>query len=207
MNSKKRKQKRLNTKLHNAEMLPNRLRYTRLKKGLTLQQVANMVGVGANSISRYETGERVPDAITLIKLSNALDVSPDYIQKVSDNPGDEYFKRMYIGMSREEVEHLQNKNMLELNNLAKFLNMKENGSFQLNLSELDTEQKLNIYDLLSSFFNLVDLVSEDTEVMGPVCNIIVKAKNLYIKYLENEISKNELVSKLKLSANSLSNHV
>lgn len=58
----------------------NRIKEVRKKKGLSLQQVADAVGVGNNTISRYETGKREPKLETWNKLANALGVSVAYLQ-------------------------------------------------------------------------------------------------------------------------------
>ena len=45
----------------------------RLKKGLTRRELSLASGVTENSIYRYERKGRIPDLITAIKLSKALD--------------------------------------------------------------------------------------------------------------------------------------
>lgn len=57
----------------------NRIRQLRKKEGLTLQQVADAFGVGNNTLSRYETGEREPSMQFLIKLADFFDVTVDYL--------------------------------------------------------------------------------------------------------------------------------
>ena len=39
-----------------------------------------------NSISRYETGERQADYVTLIKFADYFNVSVDYLLERTDNP-------------------------------------------------------------------------------------------------------------------------
>lgn len=58
----------------------NRISYLRKQKGLTLQQVADAVGVGNNTISRYETGKRAPNEEMWQKLANFFKVSVPYLQ-------------------------------------------------------------------------------------------------------------------------------
>ncbi|EEU30119.1 DNA-binding helix-turn-helix protein [Limosilactobacillus coleohominis 101-4-CHN] len=57
----------------------NRIAELRKEKGLTLQQVADAVSVGNNTISRYETGKREPKLETWMKLANVFDVPVSYI--------------------------------------------------------------------------------------------------------------------------------
>ena len=62
----------------------NRIAELRKEKGLTLQQVADAIGVGNNTISRYETGKREPKLETWLKLADFFGVSVSYLQGVSD---------------------------------------------------------------------------------------------------------------------------
>lgn len=57
----------------------NRIAELRKTKGLTLQQVADAIGVGNNTISRYENGKREPSQNTMIKLSKYFDVPVNYL--------------------------------------------------------------------------------------------------------------------------------
>lgn len=58
----------------------NRIAELRKEKKLTLQQVADTVGVGNNTISRYETGKRKPSEKALTKISNLFRVPVTYLQ-------------------------------------------------------------------------------------------------------------------------------
>lgn len=57
----------------------NRIREARKAKNLTMKALGNMIGVAESTVSMYETGKREPDHETLIKISQALDVSTDYL--------------------------------------------------------------------------------------------------------------------------------
>lgn len=58
----------------------NRIKEVRKKKGLSLQQVADAVGVGNNTISRYETGKREPKLETWNKLADYFHVPVAYLK-------------------------------------------------------------------------------------------------------------------------------
>lgn len=60
----------------------NRLKEVRKKKGLSLQQVADAVGLGNNTISRYETGKREPRLEMWQKLADIYGVSVPYLQGI-----------------------------------------------------------------------------------------------------------------------------
>ncbi|WP_323074991.1 helix-turn-helix domain-containing protein [Limosilactobacillus reuteri] len=62
----------------------NRISELRKEKGLTLQQVADAIGVGNNTISRYENGKREPNLETWIKLADFFDVPISYLQGFGD---------------------------------------------------------------------------------------------------------------------------
>jgi transcriptional regulator with XRE-family HTH domain len=56
-----------------------RLRVTRQSKEMTQEALADKVGATSAAISDYESGKRLPRLDLLTKLSNALDVSADYL--------------------------------------------------------------------------------------------------------------------------------
>lgn len=66
----------------------NRIKEVRKKKGLSLQQVADAVGVGNNTISRYETGKREPKLETWQALADFFNVSVPYLQGIDEIPSD-----------------------------------------------------------------------------------------------------------------------
>ena len=55
------------------------LKIARIKNGLSQSQLAELVNVQSFSISRYETGTQWPSIETLIKMSEVLKVSVDYL--------------------------------------------------------------------------------------------------------------------------------
>ena len=61
-----------------------KLRELRKKRGLTQQQLADMVGVLNVSLSNYERGTQMPDITTLTKIANALGVSTDTLLGLND---------------------------------------------------------------------------------------------------------------------------
>lgn len=62
----------------------NRIAKLRKEKGLTLQQVADAIGVGNNTISRYENGKREPNLATWLKLATFFNVSIEYLMGISN---------------------------------------------------------------------------------------------------------------------------
>lgn len=56
-----------------------RIRRARLRAGISQQEVADAIGVGVTSVSRWEVGTRVPSAVRLAKLARVLGVSVDFL--------------------------------------------------------------------------------------------------------------------------------
>ena len=50
-----------------------RLKEFRLSKGITQEELAEKLSVGQNTISQWETGERIPRVPTVLKLAEVLD--------------------------------------------------------------------------------------------------------------------------------------
>ena len=63
--------------------MKNRLKELRLSKNLTLKQVSEGVGLAANTISRYEIGNRQPSLEVWKKLADFFDVSVSYLLGLS----------------------------------------------------------------------------------------------------------------------------
>lgn len=61
------------------ESIPAKLREARKQAGYTQQQIADILKIPQNTVSRYETGERDPDYETLGRLIDFYEVSADWI--------------------------------------------------------------------------------------------------------------------------------
>lgn len=126
-----------NKKLH------NRIMELRKRKGLTLQQVADAIGVGNNTISRYETGKREPKLKTWEKLANFFNVSVAYLMGISNSPNDG-FDEIFIKDAPYDID--------EWNNL-----------FDTNAAKISTslsaEQESNVVSSLTTYKRiLIDLI-------------------------------------------------
>ena len=65
-----------------------RLRGFRKKKGLTIEQLAERVGLSTNYLGDVERGKKLPSMATLIRIVNVLDISADELLKVDVNRPD-----------------------------------------------------------------------------------------------------------------------
>lgn len=61
------------------ESIPAKLKEARKQAGYTQQQIADILKIPQNTMSRYETGERDPDYETLGRLIDFYEVSADWI--------------------------------------------------------------------------------------------------------------------------------
>ncbi len=57
----------------------NRIREVRKQQELSMKKLGEMVGVAESTISQYERGIRQPDLETILKISNALNVTVGYL--------------------------------------------------------------------------------------------------------------------------------
>ena len=62
-----------------SEAFPARLRAAREKRGLSQGDLADRAGLQASAISHFETGTRKPSFDNLRRLSDALDMTTDYL--------------------------------------------------------------------------------------------------------------------------------
>lgn len=63
--------------------MAERIRATRLTRGLTLKQVAAESGMSGANLSQLERGQTIPSITSLLNLSRALGVGPDYFLRVA----------------------------------------------------------------------------------------------------------------------------
>ena len=59
--------------------LKDRIAAVRKAAGLTQEQLGELVGVSRQAVSKWESGQTVPDAATIAQLCEALHVSADYV--------------------------------------------------------------------------------------------------------------------------------
>ncbi|MBQ6863900.1 MAG: helix-turn-helix transcriptional regulator [Clostridia bacterium] len=83
-------------------MFNEKLRQIRLAKKISQVELANLLGVTKQSVSNWENDNIQPSIEMLVKISNVLSVSCDYLLGI-DN-------KRYLDvtdLSEEEIQHLQ----------------------------------------------------------------------------------------------------
>lgn len=63
-----------------------RIKELRLSRGISQQKMATDLHTNQNTISRYETGEREPGIMELIKIADYFHVSIDYLIGRTNDP-------------------------------------------------------------------------------------------------------------------------
>lgn len=64
--------------------LPEKILYSRKRAGLSQEALADMVGVSRQAVSKWETGEALPETAKLAALGAALGVSMDWLLSDSE---------------------------------------------------------------------------------------------------------------------------
>lgn len=67
-----------------------RIRAARIKQGLTLEQVANRLGITPTGIVQWEQNRRNPKLSTLQKIAKALDI--DVMELIDESEKDNYIR-------------------------------------------------------------------------------------------------------------------
>ena len=83
------------------------LRTFRDLRGLTQAQMGERSGVGAASISHFETGQRTPTIETLIKLSDALNVTVDALLGRAPIESSAHVDPVFLQASRADAQTLE----------------------------------------------------------------------------------------------------
>ena len=97
----------------------DRLRETRKRSGLTQMQIAEKLGITAQSYSQYETGKRQPKAETLKRIADALGVLPGDLRQDGFYPTSQEIAAMKRGAEsvtderRLEIEEKRLSNLID----------------------------------------------------------------------------------------------
>ena len=103
------RQQNITPELYN-KPFPARLRGLMEEKGLSPEDVANLIGSTRQSVNYYKNGDRVPDAETLGKLARCLMVSADYLLGITETASlneDIQQAAKTTGLTGKAVEALQ----------------------------------------------------------------------------------------------------
>ncbi|HHY70810.1 MAG TPA: helix-turn-helix transcriptional regulator [Thermoanaerobacterales bacterium] len=119
------------------------LKNLREQRQLSREELAKAIDVSYWTIAKYESGTRMPDIPTLIKLSNVLDVTTDYLLGRAKTPNGTILELNTVGEQLPEE-------------IKTFL-LKEDSSPYIELANLAANAKLNKEEL-SAVANVIRLV-------------------------------------------------
>lgn len=64
--------------------IAERIQYLRKQKGYSQEELADQMGVSRQAVSKWESGQSMPDLEKIIVMSNLFEVTTDYILKGID---------------------------------------------------------------------------------------------------------------------------
>ncbi len=71
--------------MFNKNLFCERLKFLRTSQGLTLEQLGTVFSVTKQTVSRWETGDRLPPLNVAYELAEYFNVSTDYLLGRSEN--------------------------------------------------------------------------------------------------------------------------
>ena len=97
-----------------------RIKIERIKRNLSQEQLGKLLGVSKVSICGYETGNRIPNMDTFIKLIDILDIDPNYLLGRDTNVINEKDESYVIKMAKDDIIIVNeiNKNRVLYNRLC-----------------------------------------------------------------------------------------
>lgn len=90
-----------------SEILGVKLKEVREARGLTQDDVANYLNVKRQTYSAYERNKSIPDALTLNKIAELLNVSNDYL--LQREKQDEENHKKEIDLSEKDMKEIKQK--------------------------------------------------------------------------------------------------
>lgn len=85
-------------------IIGNRIKEARKSKGLSQQQLGDMLGVSKVSVCGYETGTRIPTLENFLQLVELLDLTPDYILGREVDVVAEGSEPYSVKLSKQDIE-------------------------------------------------------------------------------------------------------
>lgn len=85
-------------------LFANRLTQLRKERGLTQEEIANIIGISNSAISLWEAKKKQPTLMNIIKLCIFFNVSPEWLLGITND------KTPYPGKLTIKFKNLKNKN-------------------------------------------------------------------------------------------------
>lgn len=112
------------------DMIGLRIKNRRKELGLTQTQITKIVGISSGNMSDFETGKKLPSALSLIALSDILECSTDWIltgqeykskQNFLTNESENQFINLFHQLPEDEQEEFLGMLQLRLQRIKKKL--------------------------------------------------------------------------------------
>lgn len=96
------------------DLIGEKIRLLRTERGMTQQELADIIGVSKNAISLYETSKEYPSLSTLCKLVSVFHVSSDYLLGLTNVREMEFndLDEAQMGILRQTVHQFEQFNRL-----------------------------------------------------------------------------------------------
>lgn len=131
-------------------MIGERLKRARIASGLSMDQLARMVGVSANMIKKYEHNKNMPTSSRLISLAQALDIRVEY-----------FFRPIHCQLSDLEYRKRKRSTQTAINKIKEHVMDQAERWFELkSLWPLFPIQEFVIPSSLPKEINLLEQVEE-----------------------------------------------
>ena len=166
------------------EIVAQKIRQGRVLNAMSLQELADLIGVSKQMISKYENGTSMPSSKTLIQLAKSLKVNLDYFFAPSSvELGDVNFRKRSsfsvkkVNALKEDIK-IQLSNYLEIENILKIDNSFENPLKKKKVNSLEDIENVvkelrNDWEIgFDPIHNIIQLL-EDKEI-NPEIAIIMK---------------------------------
>lgn len=167
------------------EIVSQKIRQARVLNAMSLQELADLIGVSKQMISKYENGSSTPSSKTFIQLAKSLKVKLDYFFTPSYvELGDVNFRKRSsfsikkINALKEEIKN-QLSNYLEIENILQIENSFENSLNKRKVSSLEDIESV-----------VKELRNEWEIGFDPIHNIVQLLEDKEIKVIEIDEPQN-----------------
>jgi len=163
------------------EIFAYRLKNARIIAGLSMEALADLVGVTKQMISKYENGKSVPDSTHLIKLSGALNQKVDYFFRPAEVELPEVSFRKKYALKGKRLKtlkgliHIQTENYLSIESFLSIDSEFENPISAIEINAFSDIEKAA--EQLREKWNLGN---------DPISNVISLLESKKIKVIEIE---------------------
>ncbi|MFL0196957.1 ImmA/IrrE family metallo-endopeptidase [Clostridium sp. WILCCON 0269] len=130
-------------------VIPERIKETRIYRGLTQRELGEKIGLTRQAINSYEAGTNVPPLNVLLEISKILDFPINFFYKervVCENQGEVYFRSRAIPCKAKDMLELKLKYLSTeiVYFIEKYINLPK-----LNLIEVEYKEEYTINDIIN----------------------------------------------------------